>query len=235
MSAFEQFIDATVDIETTDALAQEFGRALASEGYENHIFTSVAVKDFGKVIWCDFPSGYPETYISENWQQVDPVLSRSLVASRPFEWNSIYKKDGLTQPQRDLMENCKLLGVHSGVVFPMYGLGPNKDVISISQRHKSETNPKRIPILHAICAQAWCKHLHLMRPADDFIELLPSLTPRECETLRWVKIGKSNDQISEILNISERTVQHHLTTVMQKLGVSNRVSAVVAALQRGLI
>ena len=61
------------------------------------------------------------------------------------------------------------------------------------------------------------------------------ITPREREILSWVKQGKSYADIGEILSISRRTVEFHIGNVMNKLGASNRVSAVVIAMRRGIL
>ena len=51
------------------------------------------------------------------------------------------------------------------------------------------------------------------------------LTLREADVLVWIARGKSNRDISEILNISARTVNKHLEQVFTKLGVENRAAA----------
>lgn len=55
------------------------------------------------------------------------------------------------------------------------------------------------------------------------------LTPREAEVLFWIARGKSNRDISEILNISARTVNKHLEQVFVKLGVEKRSAAAAIA------
>lgn len=55
------------------------------------------------------------------------------------------------------------------------------------------------------------------------------LTPREADVLLWTARGKSNKDMSEILNISARTVNKHLEQVFIKVGVENRASATAAA------
>jgi DNA-binding CsgD family transcriptional regulator len=62
-----------------------------------------------------------------------------------------------------------------------------------------------------------------------------ALTQKETECLSWCKEGKTNWEIGEILSISEKTVEFHLSNTIRKLGVSNRITAVVKALQLGLI
>jgi DNA-binding CsgD family transcriptional regulator len=235
MVVFEDFVSSTQSLASTEALAAEFGRALKSEGYQNHILTSVSDRKVGTVAWLDFPTGYAETYVSEGWQNDDPVLARSLFARRPFTWEHVQSSSILTETSQRFLDDCQALGVHSGIVFPIYGTGAGCEVVSISKRDMTATDPSRVPLLHAMCTQVWCKFLNLTLPDDEYTKAEVILTPREHETLQWTKNGKSNVQISEIMHISERTVQHHLTQVMQKLGVSNRVSAVVVALQRGYI
>ena len=56
-----------------------------------------------------------------------------------------------------------------------------------------------------------------------------TLTFREAEVLGWLTMGKTNRDISSILDLSPRTVNKHLEQIFQKMGVDNRTSAAVAA------
>jgi DNA-binding NarL/FixJ family response regulator len=61
------------------------------------------------------------------------------------------------------------------------------------------------------------------------------LTPRELATLRLMADGKSNKEIANALDISERTVKTHLGHLFEKLGVTSRTEAVKIATRRGLV
>jgi DNA-binding CsgD family transcriptional regulator len=50
----------------------------------------------------------------------------------------------------------------------------------------------------------------------------PFHTPREGQVLGLVRAGKSNKEIGAILNISERTVKYHVTSLFQKYRVQDR-------------
>lgn len=56
-----------------------------------------------------------------------------------------------------------------------------------------------------------------------------NLTPREADVLLWTARGKSNKDMSDILNISARTVNKHLEQIFIKIGVENRASAAAIA------
>lgn len=55
------------------------------------------------------------------------------------------------------------------------------------------------------------------------------LTEREGDVLKLLAEGLTNREIARRLYLSEKTVKHHVTIVLQKLGVRNRVEAALAA------
>jgi len=65
---------------------------------------------------------------------------------------------------------------------------------------------------------------------------IPSpLTPRQTEIIDHIARGYMNKQIASKLGISEQTVKNHMSTILSKLGVSDRTQAVVLAIHNGWI
>lgn len=63
----------------------------------------------------------------------------------------------------------------------------------------------------------------------------PILTEREVDILRLAATGKRTKEIAAELSLSSRTVESHLTSIFNKLGVESRLEAIVAAVGLGIL
>jgi DNA-binding CsgD family transcriptional regulator len=74
-----------------------------------------------------------------------------------------------------------------------------------------------------------------IRRAEQLRSQIPvQLTARQIECLKWVRHGKSSNDIGDLLGLSGRTVDHYLADACARLGVRTRHQAVIDAALRGV-
>lgn len=95
---------------------------------------------------------------------------------------------------------------------------------------------------HAYFLELLLPHLHLalMRLPDAASRAFGAafarpLSTREAEVMAWLREGKSNDEVGQILGISALTVKNHLQRIYRLLGVSNRAHALARCMELRLI
>jgi two-component system, NarL family, response regulator LiaR len=80
------------------------------------------------------------------------------------------------------------------------------------------------------------RELRASRPAPKAAERLRSeLTDRELQVLRLIANGKDNSQIAAELHISSKTVKNHISNILMKLQIQNRIQAAVYAVRSGIV
>lgn len=228
----EDFIERTMQASSSAAVGDILKRALIAEGYENVVYVKMRNLLLQRIVWAELPNDYAPAYQANNWDRIDPVLKYAAATSQPFTWDQARKRAGETPELSAFFDECRALGVHSGLTIPLHNPSDQVDLISVSIRDKEQPPKLRLPIVHAMAVQAWLRHSQLEL---DLPRANKALSKREIECLRWMRDGKTNADISAILGISEKTVQFHAANIFRTLGVHSRLEAVVVALQQGLI
>ncbi len=102
---------------------------------------------------------------------------------------------------------------------------PQELLSAVRQVYRGESS------LHPSIAR---KLIHEINQPSDLPAAAEPLTTREVEILRLVAQGISNQEISDTLFISERTVRTHVSNILDKLHLANRTQAALYALREGL-
>jgi len=232
VAGVDEFIVVSARIKSEAALLALYLQAIEKEGYQNAVFAKACNRRLGAIQWNRLPPGYSESYLENQWELIDPVFHHIHCIKGPVMWADLCRRPHLNRRQRTFLEDCRDLGVHSGITFPLHGPGSDVDLISLSLRDEKQIELKRLPLVHALTVQYWLRFSELH---GESVAFDPKLTFKEVECLSWCKEGKTNWEIGEIMSISEKTVEFHVTNTIRKLGVSNRMTAVVKGIQLGII
>ena len=89
-----------------------------------------------------------------------------------------------------------------------------------------------IPV--ALFAKAFARQRKVITDAKARQKLFAQFTPRELEVLRLLASGEDNARIAAQLHISPKTVKNHISNILMKLQIENRIQAAVFAVRSGL-
>lgn len=185
----------------------------------------------------NLPRGFQEASMDEEDSRRDPVLQRLLTASLPFAYDqATYVEAGAG----DLWETQAFHGFRTGISMSLHMPGGRQFLFGVDRERPLPTDDgdlmRLMADLQLLAVHAQETAARVMLPRSAYGPAgAPRLTPREREVLLWTREGKSAWAIGQILSMSEHTVVFHLRNAMGKLEVSSKHSAVLKAMELGLL
>lgn len=181
--------------------------------------------------------GYPRRwtyfYLKNECCNFDPFIGHAFEKNEAFKWNEVIEKPVEDNKTKAFIEEVKALDVKEGYAFPVFGARFRSGFFTFAFDEKAaKLNELSLFMLQWACQTAHHRFVALKTQLD---QVRGYLTAREKEILRWVSLGKSNAEISDILKISRHTIDGYLRNIYIKLDVSERVSASHRALALGFI
>jgi len=181
------------------------------------------------------PIEYKQLFQNPKKGRRDPVMQHCKRQSVPIIWDqSTYVGEGLG----DMWEEQAHFGYSTGIALALhlpegrhFFMGVDRDR-PVPLDSSELTRVVADLQLFAVYAQDAAQRILLPRPMDP---ALPSLTPRELESLRWTMEGKTAWEVGNVLGISERTAALHVNNATHKLGCVNKHQAVLKALRLGFL
>lgn len=211
----------------------------AEIGFEYYLFaicklTSLSAPEITTI--TNYPEAWIEHYFEEKYQRIDPVVRYCFEKVSPIRWDHLQKHPEYSSPEGDaIFKKAAQLGLVYGVSIPLKAHTGEICIFSLASANGTDTDNRFDAVLSP--AQTFSTELfnNLTRIKLTQDEQKESLTPRELECIFWACEGKTTWEMSQILDITERTVIFHLTSATKKLGAVNRQHAVAKAITTGLI
>ncbi len=176
------------------------------------------------------PPAWIKRYAANGYIYRDATVRRLCFDQEPFTWDAALEQYADDPLAVRIMHEAADHGIRAGLTIPLLTLDASLAACSVSGRHL-EVPPDKIGTVQLIATYAAAR-LMLLRGTEP---LEVRLTDREREVLQWVADGKTAWETGEILGVSSKTVEHHLSTSRHKLRALNSVQAVANALRQGLI
>jgi len=179
----------------------------------------------------NYPDEWNNLYNQAHFFEVDPVVTHCKRSVLP-----IVREEKTFKDSPNLWSLAQSFCVHLGWtqavhdfqgVFSMLTLGRSKGAVTPEELYEKAGQVLWLcHAMHAAVAQTYA--------ASPSINPAKKLTSRETEILKWSAMGKTAADIATILCLSERTVGFHICSCFKKLGVNNKIAAVLCASKAGL-
>jgi len=178
-----------------------------------------------------YPVDWIKIYLEEGYAEVDPVFRSHFRHYTTQIWAETYQR-ATTLPEKQFISQAHSFGLSQGVTAGILSEEQGAASLFSFAGPSMADNPRHAAVLEYLIPHF---HVALTRLAsrsslNDFV-----LSTREREVLGWMKEGKTSWEISQILHISERTVNFHVQNILSKLQASTRGHAIALAMQQGLI
>ncbi|MEO5697891.1 MAG: autoinducer binding domain-containing protein [Burkholderiaceae bacterium] len=181
------------------------------------------------------PREYKEAFRDPDNGRRDPVMQHCKRQSIPIIWDqSTYVSRGLG----DKWEEQARFGISNGICLALHMPDGRHFILGVERDRPVPSDAEELTRmvadvqLFAVHAQEAALRILLPASIDPGV---PSLTPRELESLRWTMEGKTAWEVGQVLGITERTAALHVNNATHKLGCVNKHHAVLKALRVGLL
>ncbi len=184
--------------------------------------------------FVNYPDAWKQHYAENGYETMDPTLRMAARSVAPVDWQRLEHDRSFAEvfrPARDFGISDR------GLTIPIRGPYGDLGMLSVT-RDCSPEEWRKLKRHVMTDLQGVATHIHdaVMRSGLVMRSLrVTALSTREREILQWIAAGKTHMDVSEILNISHRTVEVHVRSAREKLHALTTPQAVARAVSMGLI
>jgi DNA-binding CsgD family transcriptional regulator len=181
-----------------------------------------------------YPDAWKRHYVRNGFHNIDPTILSAGRSIAPVDWRRLERDARFERVFRDARD----FGIPDrGLTVPVRGPYGEVGMLSVTRHCTVQEWQRLVPDVIGQL-QAAAVHLHDTVMRSDLLSRTlrhPALSSREIEILQWTAAGKSQQDIGDILSISNRTVEVHLRSAREKLFALTTAQAVGRAIGLGLI
>ena len=183
-----------------------------------------------------FNLGFPaewETAYRAAPKGTDPLPCIALRIGRAFRWGKLPEGVSLQPSDAAYIKSLEQWGMADGIGIPAYGSAARVGFVGLGgPKSPDGFETADMEVLRIAAQTSYLRYCELMVADAD---PLPRLSSRELDVLHQMALGKSNASIARNLQLSQETVDTYARRIFLKLGVSDRTSAVIKGITRGLV
>jgi DNA-binding CsgD family transcriptional regulator len=186
----------------------------------------VGVHHFG-----NWPDDWGAHYLEQQHYNHDRVVRHAILNPSPVHWLNAQSDRDMARNEKRLFGEAREFGLKDGFITPVHQIDGNVASVSLTSAERLELSPADQAALRLLSLYYCMFGLRLKHTCGNRVKL----TKRELQCLQWVRAGKSSWEISELLGMSERTVNFHVQNACKRLNVKTRHQAIIEAIMQGQI
>ena len=167
-------------------------------------------------------------YVRKCKEHDDALMRAVRYSPHPLCCSELKAHAGLSKRIRATEDMLARIDATDALIVPIQQKNARVDVVLFAGR---AARPR--PSARHLLALAATRALDRREEVEMFDEGRWPLTPRQLEIASWVAAGKSDWEIGQILNISQKTVNFHVENAKRKIGVRSRNQFVAALVSAG--
>ncbi|MGD9478238.1 helix-turn-helix transcriptional regulator [Shinella sp. G-2] len=218
-----------------ESVAEKLDLIVKRYGLRGYLLINVPSEtstDFSSnVLLTSWPDEMLKTYDHAGLIFGSPVIERLRQSTNPFTYDADRtnrrRADGKAAIAASLFDRH---GLSRGAYFPAHNSAGLRGALAFGGTREA-FNSQEMAELNALANAIFTEVVDLRAGRRQNV----SLSRREIECLSWASAGKTSVEMSEILGLSEYTVNHYLNRATRKLDAVNRVQAVAKAIRAGLL
>ncbi|PIE12196.1 MAG: LuxR family transcriptional regulator [Rhodobacterales bacterium] len=183
--------------------------------------------------FATYPEDWIIHYAQHEFHRIDPTLHISMRSIAPVDWERLERDSKFNS----VFRNAPDFGITDrGITVPVRGPYGDCGVLNVT-RDTGDTEWDKLKNHVIGDLQMAAVHMHDNVMQSNVLTAAlhrPALSSREIEIIKWTALGKSQQDIGDILSISHRTVEVHLRSAREKLGALTTAQAIGRAVGLGL-
>jgi len=232
-----EFLESLLAITDLETLQHRLGEITRAIGFDVYVLGQLPQIGHSQSYFRI--TSYPQAWINEAYPRfrykADPVLDALLDADVPFLWEDLPAYSDPTPAQAEYIAVSTEYGFLRGYAVPIRTPGEPIGIVSFATRDNGPVPRAMLPFAQQIAAASFKRAKSIVARERGRIRASYALTDLEMQCLKAAAQGRTDFIIARLTGSQVPVVRRELKSVQAKLGVGNRVSMVVKALQFGFL
>jgi len=231
------FVEQIQPLSEAEAVLAAFRNAAGHLGFSTVVVGELPLPDgsLPEFFLSTWSPQFVEEYLGEGLALTDPSVDAVRNSMHPVLWSELRARYQAERRPARHFDMTQRYGFPEGLAIPVHGPNGYRGIVTVAGE-TADLSARAVAAMHLMGLYLHHRLLELTAPeratpADN----LPRLSRGELECVKWLIAGKSDWEMSEILNIAEATVHWRIERAKKKFGVKTRAQLTAMAVHHGYV